>query len=62
MLGSNLSLKDRKLSIPVDKKLALFQTIAPEVQELHNRLEPRYPLDNIEVYERNYAKNEKWGG
>ena len=60
-LGSNFTLKDKILSIPVDKRLSLFQTVAPEVQELHNRLEPRYPLDNIEIYERNYAKNKKWG-
>ena len=25
------------------------------------RLEPRYPLENIEAYEKSYAKNEKWG-
>ena len=60
-LGSNLTLLDRNLSIALTKPLELVGEVAPEVQALHKRLEPRYPLDNIEVYERNYAENKKWG-
>ncbi len=60
-LGSNLSLLDRNLSITLTKPLELVGEVAPEVQALHKRLEPRYPLENIEVYEKSYAKNEKWG-
>ena len=61
-LGSNLSLLDRKLSITLTKPLELVGEVAPDVQALHKRLEPRYPLENIEAYEKSYAKNENWGG
>jgi len=61
-LGSNLSLLDRKLSIPLSKPLELMEEVAPDIQALHNRLEPHYPVENIEVYEKSYAKNKKWGG
>jgi len=60
-LGSNLSLLDRKLSIPLAKPLELVGEVAPEVQALHKRLEPHHPIENTEVYEKSYAKNKKWG-
>ena len=60
-LGSNLSLLDRKLSVTLQKPLELVGEVAHDVQALHKRLEPRYPLENIEVYEKNYAENKKWG-
>ena len=60
-LGSNLSLLDRKLSITLTKPLELVREIAPEVQALHKRLEPRHPIENIDAYEKSYAKNENWG-
>jgi len=60
-LGSNLSLFDRKLSISLSKPLELVEEVAPEVQALHKRLEPRHPIENTEVYERSYASNKKWG-
>ncbi len=60
-LGSNLFLLDRKLSIPLDKPLELVGEVAPGVQALHKRLEPHHPVENTEVYEKSYAKNEKWG-
>jgi site-specific DNA recombinase len=60
-LGLNLSLLDRNLSIPLKKPVELVEEVAPEVQALHKRLEPRYPLDNIDVYEKAYSKNKNWG-
>jgi hypothetical protein len=60
-LGWNPSLLDKKLSIPLTKPLELVEEVAPEVQALHKRLEPHHPVENIGVYERDYAKNEKWG-
>ena len=60
-LGSNLTLLDRNLSITLTKPLELVGEVAPEVQALHKRLEPRHPIENIEAYEKSYAKNEKWG-
>ena len=38
-----------------------MEEVAPEVQALHKRFEPRYPIENIEAYEKSYAKNEKLG-
>ncbi len=61
-LGSNLSLFDKIFSVSLKKPVELMEEIAPKVQALHKRLEPRYPVENIEVYEKSYAKNEKWGG
>lgn len=60
-LGSNLSLLDRNLSVALTKPLELVGEVAPEVQALHKRLEPHHPIENIEAYEKSYAKNEKWG-
>jgi len=60
-LGSNLSLLDRKLSVTLTKPLELVGEVAHEVQALHKRLEPHHPIENIEVYEKSYAKNKKWG-
>jgi hypothetical protein len=60
-LGLNLSLFDKKLSITLTKPLELVGEAAPEVQALHKRLEPHHPIENIEAYEKSYAKNEKWG-
>ena len=61
-LGSNLVLRDRKLRISVDKSLALIQEVAPDVQSLHNRLEPAQGVDSITDWEALYAQNKKWGG
>jgi len=60
-LGSNLILTGRKLRISVYKSLALFQEVAPAVQNLHNRLEPMQVADSITDWETLYAQNKKWG-
>ena len=60
-IGLNFLLLDRKLNFPVDNSLVLFKRHAPEVQELHNRFEPTYPVENKEFWEGQYAQNEKWG-
>lgn len=39
-LGSNLFLTGKQLRLQADRSLALFQKVAPEIQSLHNRLEP----------------------
>lgn len=61
-LGLNILLLDKKLEIPVDSDIISFKKHAPEVQELHNRLEPTYPVENIGVWEEQYTQNIKWGG
>lgn len=60
-LGSNLSLVDRKLTVTLSKPLELVEEVSSDVQALHKRLEPRYPIEIIEAYEKSYAKNEIWG-
>lgn len=60
-LGSNLVLSGKQLQIQVDKNLALFQEVAPEVKSLHNRLEPTQPVDSMTSWEALYAQNKKWG-
>ena len=61
-LGSNLTLMNRTLQIDVEKSLSILQNLSPEVQTLHNRLEPLQTVENEEVYEEYYAKNVKWRG
>ncbi len=61
-LGSNLILKDKQLHIQIDKNLALFQGIAPEVQNLHKRFEPAQVSDSNTDYEALYTQNKNWGG
>jgi len=61
-LGSNLSLTNRLFKVSDEKNIVILKKLAPEVQTLHNRLEPLYPIENIEVYEKSYAQNKKWGG
>ena len=58
-LGSNLILTNKQLKIHVDKRLALFQEVVPELKSLHNRLEPAGSIGGCEAL---YAQNQKWGG
>jgi len=60
-LGSNLSLFDKKITITLKKPLELVEEVAPEVQALHNRFEPLYPVENKSTWEEKYAENKKWG-
>ncbi len=60
-LGSNLILSNRILDINVDKSLAIIKQLAPEVQDLHNRLEPTQSKAPQRFWEAHYAKNEIWG-
>jgi len=51
-LGSNLVLTGKLLRIQVDKSLALFQEVAPEVQSLHKlecTLKQGIPYNNVPV-------------
>lgn len=61
-LGSNLLLKDRILSVSIESNLALFLEVAPEVQKLHNRLEPLQPIEKSIRWDKIYSENPKWGG
>jgi len=61
-LGSNLTLTDRILRFDVDKGLAVFRKLSPEVQSLHNRLEPLKSESSRRNWEDLYAQNQKWGG
>jgi site-specific DNA recombinase len=60
-LGSNLLLTNRELKVPLDNDLAMFLEVAPEVQALHNRLEPLQMTESTMSWEDLYNKNEKWG-
>jgi DNA invertase Pin-like site-specific DNA recombinase len=60
-LGSNLVLSGKKLRFQFDECLALFERVAPDVQSLHNRLEPTQGVDSITDWEALYAQNKKWG-
>jgi len=60
-LGSNLSLKDRKLDISLDNGLALLLQVAPEIQNLHNRLEPTQVADSNTDWEAFYSQTKNWG-
>ena len=61
-LGSNLVLLNQKLVVSLAKPIELMQEIAPEVQDLHNRLEPTQVLDSQQDCDTLYSQNEKWGG
>ncbi len=61
-LGSNLLLTNRKLNVSLDNGLGMFLEVAPEVQALHNRLEPLQLVGNTNTWEDLYDKNRKWGG
>ena len=45
-LGSNLILKDKKLSISIQKPLLLLEGVAQEVKAIHRRLEPLESVEN----------------
>jgi len=60
-LGSNLLLTQRTLKVPFDNDLAMFLEVAPEVQALHNRLEPLQVAGKSITWEDYYNKNRKWG-
>ncbi|HDJ30411.1 MAG TPA: hypothetical protein ENF31_00370 [bacterium] len=45
-LGSNLILKDKKLSISIQKPLLLLEGVAKEVKAIHRRLEPLESVEN----------------
>lgn len=61
-LGSNLFLKDGKLSVDLQKPFLLMERYAKEVQALHERLEPVKNHMNTEELEALYTKNPVWGG
>lgn len=60
-LGSNLTLKDRILSINLNPVLGIVGKVAPEIRELHIMLEPQKDQLNQGDYEDLYSKNVKWG-
>ncbi len=61
-LGSNLVLLDQKLVVSLTKPMELIQEVAPEVQELHSRLEPTQLVGPQRDLENLYSQNPKWGG
>jgi len=60
-LGSNLLFINRKLEVPFEKELELFEEVPSEVQALHNRLEPLQLAGKSIGWEDLYNKNKKWG-
>ncbi len=61
-LGSNLLLEDKKLMISPDNNLAILKSLAPEVRELHARLEPIKTQSSQGSWEEKYTQNEKMVG
>jgi hypothetical protein len=61
-LGSNLSLKDRKLSIPLQKVFAPIRTASAEVKILHAALEPAATPINTKDFRRIYDESPVLGG
>jgi DNA invertase Pin-like site-specific DNA recombinase len=60
-LGTKLVLHGKKLQFEQEKCLAMFECVAPDVQSLHNRLEPTQLVDSTASWEALYAQNKKWG-
>lgn len=58
-LGSNLVLKDRRLKISLDKRLALFQEVPPKLENLQFRIEPVGFIGKMEALT---AQTKFWGG
>src|SRR3989344_1787507 len=56
-LGSNLTLKDRKISISIEKPLIVLQSAAKEVSAIHRRLEPRKHQLGQRDFESVYSQN-----
>ncbi len=61
-LGSNLLLKDGKLSISIQKPLLLIKEIAPEINMINQRLEPLKNLENKGQMEEIYSQSPTLGG
>ena len=60
-LGTSLTLKNRTLSLRLNPPLELVKNVAPEVQDLHERLEPIQVPVAQGAYDSIYSKNENWG-
>ena len=56
-LGSNLILKDKKLTIDMENALLPMQDISKEVAAIHERLEPGKKLMKQEDFERLYVES-----
>ena len=56
-LGQKLLLKDKILSIDLENSLIPTQKLSFEVQEIHERLEPRKSLMKQEDFEQIYSQN-----
>ncbi len=61
-LGSSLILKNRTLSLRLNPPLELVKSVAPEVQDLHENLEPIQVPATQGTYDVIYSQNENWGG
>lgn len=61
-LGSNLMLKDRKLSISIEKPLLVLQDAAKEARAIHKRLEPPKRQLVQRDYEAAYTQNPRMLG
>lgn len=58
-LGSNLLLKDKKLSITIEKPLSLIEEAAKEVKTIHARFEPQETLKNKRTLAAIYSRSPK---
>ncbi len=56
-IGSNLTIKNRKLSIDVGRSLLPLKRISPMVKEVHNPLEPKNASMNEGVLGYSYEHN-----
>ena len=57
MIGSNLSLKDKKLYVVMPDVLKAIETAAAEVKDIHSRFEPQKTADKQRFFEDLYSKS-----
>ncbi|MGE5445215.1 MAG: hypothetical protein ACM3SR_11545 [Ignavibacteriales bacterium] len=58
-LGSNLQLKDKKLSISIEKPFSLIEEAAKEIRAIHTGLEPQETLKNKSTLAEIYSQSPK---
>ncbi|MCP4481331.1 MAG: hypothetical protein GY817_00685 [bacterium] len=61
LLGSNLLLKNKVLSIKLNPVFEMLKKVAPEVRDLHLRLEPQKSIDNKGYVDSLNTEYKNWG-
>ncbi len=56
-LGSNLTIKDRELSVLLPEPLELIKEASPTIREIHSRFEPQESIDKYKDLARRYSES-----